>query len=626
MRLKQFLLSLALLTAPALAAPPDANYLFKFSNRAGFVADNITTYTITAGLASTVPIGNITAGCAGWSFSYDSEGLASETIALQSAPSAYNGVTVVAGSFGTFAGTGVLGSNPSTATTSSLYTATGYYPFTRIALTASSGTGSINISFSCWKSPAFISASAGGGGSITGGTCTLQVMTAINTSGVPTCNPVISTYVDSSICSNVACGQTAAAATALAANPANCAAGTFPLGIAASGAVENCTKLSQVFFTTAAPGSIAGNLPGDFVSDTTNHHFYGCNATSATAAPACTSVTANGWMQLDNVGGGYTGCTSDAANGVLCTGSFTGLSFIGSDTTHSPALYLQGTTSGGVAIGVPDIAGTAIVYMLPSTNGAAGQLLSDNGTATCGTFPAGVPATCHQLVWVTALANGTTATTQTVGDNTTKVATTAFVLANAGGGGGTGNAPYASLAAPAADASWANYPNAPTSHADSGSGTISTTYAIGGSSSMYGRVINASFASNTTKTISMVPFWHSANSDGSMGIQVTDSGSNISVCGIRNGTGAGHMSMETNTGATIVNDWSFGNFYLGPLFFQYIWTSSSSTLVCNFSMDGRSWFQVFSKPSLGYTPTAVGFYFNPQFGANEAKISLIGIQ
>lgn len=37
---------------------------------------------------------------------------------------------------------------------------------------------------------------------------------------------------------------------------------------------------------------------------------------------------------------------------------------------------------------------------------------------------------------VTALPNGTTATTQSMGDNTTKVATDAFVLANGGGGGG----------------------------------------------------------------------------------------------------------------------------------------------------------------------------------------------
>lgn len=68
------------------------------------------------------------------------------------------------------------------------------------------------------------------------------------------------------------------------------------------------TILAQKFFGTAAPGSVAGNLPGDLYSDTTNHNIYQCNAVAGTAAPACTSVASGAWTQLN--GGG----TSVSAN------------------------------------------------------------------------------------------------------------------------------------------------------------------------------------------------------------------------------------------------------------------------------------------------------------------------
>lgn len=47
----------------------------------------------------------------------------------------------------------------------------------------------------------------GGSSNITGGTCTNQAVTAISTSGVPTCTTLTSAFVNSSICSNGACGQ-----------------------------------------------------------------------------------------------------------------------------------------------------------------------------------------------------------------------------------------------------------------------------------------------------------------------------------------------------------------------------------------------------------------------------------
>ena len=60
------------------------------------------------------------------------------------------------------------------------------------------------------------------------------------------------------------------------------------------------TKVPQKFFGTAAPGSVATNLPGDLFTDTTAHNEYVCGAPSGTAAPACTTVSAGGWLLVNN--------------------------------------------------------------------------------------------------------------------------------------------------------------------------------------------------------------------------------------------------------------------------------------------------------------------------------------
>jgi hypothetical protein len=56
------------------------------------------------------------------------------------------------------------------------------------------------------------------------------------------------------------------------------------------------TLIAQKFFGTTAPGSVAGNLPGDTFNDTTNNKTYTCNAPSGTSAPACTSVAPGQWQ------------------------------------------------------------------------------------------------------------------------------------------------------------------------------------------------------------------------------------------------------------------------------------------------------------------------------------------
>jgi hypothetical protein len=84
-------------------------------------------------------------------------------------------------------------------------------------------------------------------------------------------------------------------------------------------------------------------------------------------------------------------------------------------------------TSAAVSSGTATCSGTATLLtalgaFVPITVDANGNI---GGTNTCTTTPGCV------------LYNGTTATTQSPGDNTTKVATDAFVLANVGGGSGT---------------------------------------------------------------------------------------------------------------------------------------------------------------------------------------------
>lgn len=92
---------------------------------------------------------------------------------------------------------------------------------------------------------------------------------------------------------------------------------------------------------------------------------------------------------------------------------------------------LAGLTSNTAAWIAPNSASfTAYGLQLSATAPSGGGQIMTVGAPSSGT---------SQVSFTTALPNGITATTQTVGDNSTKVATTAFVLANAGGGGVTGS-------------------------------------------------------------------------------------------------------------------------------------------------------------------------------------------
>ena len=83
----------------------------------------------------------------------------------------------------------------------------------------------------------------------------------------------------------------------------------------------------QKFFGTAAPGSVSGNLPGDFYTDTTNHNVYACNAPAGTAAPACTAVATAGWLKVNSTGGtvvsGSKALATSSISSATCTAAQT---------------------------------------------------------------------------------------------------------------------------------------------------------------------------------------------------------------------------------------------------------------------------------------------------------------
>lgn len=111
--------------------------------------------------------------------------------------------------------------------------------------------------------------------------------------------------------------------------------------------------------------------------------------TGATTGAIVTGLTAS-TIQTPS-----TNATVDSNGNVAATSITTG----GPTPTTSGGDYMKGVTSGGVAWAVANIAGTAIVYVLPSTNGAADQVLTDTGSTTCPTLGAGFPTTCHLMQW-----------------------------------------------------------------------------------------------------------------------------------------------------------------------------------------------------------------------------------
>lgn len=131
----------------------------------------------------------------------------------------------------------------------------------------------------------------------------------------------------------------------------------------------------------------------------TSTNSYSCQAITATGTPGGSTTQ----VQFNDAGalGGDAGMTYVKATDTLnVVGAINAGSVGFTDTSKSAGINLQGLTSGSVALAVKDIAGTAITYVLPSTNLSANQFLMNNGSVTCPTLNAAMPTTCHELIGV----------------------------------------------------------------------------------------------------------------------------------------------------------------------------------------------------------------------------------
>lgn len=156
--MKKLLLFIGL-TAVGWGAAPDCIQKFRFTNIVLEPTDGVVVYAV-SGATNTVAYNNKNLACSAWSFSYNSQGFSALSMAFQSAPTTSTGAV---GTFVTFGGTTVTGSNPASATTSSIYNATGYFPWVRVQLASSTGTGSVDVTLYGWVSPAYIAAVGGSG-------------------------------------------------------------------------------------------------------------------------------------------------------------------------------------------------------------------------------------------------------------------------------------------------------------------------------------------------------------------------------------------------------------------------------------------------------------------------------
>lgn len=179
--------------------------------------------------------------------------------------------------------------------------------------------------------------------------------------------------------------------------------------------------------------------------------FYTCVGGTEVAVSGGSSAVANVF--------GRTGAIT-AQTGDYTVAQITGAAPLASPTfTGSPIVPGYETTTLAALLAPlnsPTFTGTPTVPGYETTSLAAllAPLASPTftGTVTAPTFAgalSGNATTASNLLGTPALPNGVTGTTQTVGDNTTKLATDAFVLANAGTGGASSFSALTGTATPA---------------------------------------------------------------------------------------------------------------------------------------------------------------------------------
>lgn len=196
-----------------------------------------------------------------------------------------------------------------------------------------------------------------------------------------------------------------------------------------AGTVATATTTPAITLTTTVTGILSGNG----------------TAVSAASTTGSGAVVLQGTPTLTTPVIGVATGTSLAVTGVLASGTNGGT---------GGQLTLNGSTSGSGVIKVSATAGAGIVFQLPSANGSNGNVLSTDGAGVTSWIAAGGTGTVTSVSVVTAngvsgsvatatttpaitltlgaitptsIGSATTATTQAPADNSTKLATTAYV-------------------------------------------------------------------------------------------------------------------------------------------------------------------------------------------------------
>ncbi len=203
----------------------------------------------------------------------------------------------------------------------------------------------------------------------------------------------------------------AGTATALAANGANCSAGSFPLGVDAAGAAETCTALPVTIAGTAnqitasaATGAITLSIPTNpTLPGTTSGTFSGAltgNASTASALAANPADCTSGQYASAIAANGDLTCAAVAYSQVTGTPSLATVATSGSVSDLGSGTLAAARGGAGTVSGILKANGSGVVsaatsgtdYVVPAGNVATATALAANPANCSGSLPRGVDA------------------------------------------------------------------------------------------------------------------------------------------------------------------------------------------------------------------------------------------
>lgn len=219
----------------------------------------------------------------------------------------------------------------------------------------------------------------------------------------------------------------------------NCASsGTF----ATSTPSENVQ--ANLSYNITGSGSVTFTVRGFALNPASSSSGGGCIATVSTLSSSC--GTTKGTLATVTDGTNSSDCTAGGGtNAVACVYNGTAWVFAGNSGSNPTfAQVAAGTNAASLVEGTGGsltTSGTGVIsanQVNAATVPASATLVGTNSSrqlvdASAATLANNTSGTAANLSGTPALPNGTTGTTQTLGDNTTKLATDAFVLANASG-------------------------------------------------------------------------------------------------------------------------------------------------------------------------------------------------